>query len=1253
MSDQMGELGVAEFTRAALRLGWKVRRQHESDQGIDAQIEKVNWVPQKGRNPREETTGRLIAVQIKSGKSWFRSKTPAGWWFSFSERERNLWLNHALPVIVAMYHPELDRVYWQRISASTITKARTKYRVEVPAHQTVEMAEPVWDDLATGHERRALEVFELSLQSIPPGIAVRLRERPDKEQPDAALLAMHLAEGRKNAAGTAASLLNARPRWITDNGCWAWGVVGQYCSEHDLMPLAADAFELSADANAGDSRVRALIAAATHRSFDDTAAAHNLVRRADDMAGEPVLRAVGRTVVAGTNDRGQWTVDPLLLEGGPEVDGNAPAQRLLCMHARIEERFGDAVHHGEAALKLDPLSSETMVMTAESLLGRWALGGAASKDLIRCADVLEQALNQRVGWSGKVDHIRAGLVRALEMAGDYKAAIRVALPPPAGDTSAADVDAKSVRLAAYAAKRLGDPDALQQALGLLGDAPDDQLAKIRCGALRLQRDEEIALRMAALNAAEKARDFNEIGQHCLELCADGVDVTDRLRPHVESGILPASLLRLCEAIVTIPTIGLDASLPVLRELALLDRIAAEYLLGNLGLAKRFGEAAEQAKALFERTKAPDFLMHQARALMGAENYAAASEVAKTAVAVNDIREVDRAEMFEFLGQFAGEGDDWALAESYFDQAIGLYGHPSPTLVWNLIACQVNQARIARAADSLKQHRPPVRNRQDAYLWMNANNASIWDERTAFEAFALAQRFIDDARLSTALVTAIVTRTHGVDGADEDDDLRQRRLAAQDAVPGELHKQAFQLIQELIARHGDATGLRILEGEDETDLLDRMMEQLKEAAAADEGKKEIAELVRQGRVPVGLLARVVHRSTATLEAQRALGARLAASQDDEEHQLEIHAAVDALDKSVIVDSATIITLTALSKPDTITGRFLAMRAAPATMLDLHRFCDDVRGMAGSPGSMRWDEALGRVVISELTDDEFMRLLRRSETVNDYIDRLSVRSPGKPTVYADLHDDDMHSVWIDPIQLAEDEDLTLWSDDLGLRRAARAVGVSAFGTPALLDALRDAALQAAGEDDDAIDQAVKAGLDRLKELAVDHIVDLPLPAEAVYALAADEAWNPMASAAVALSRGSFWIWTDNALTLLMAIYAGAREQADETLTGWQFAAMYGAASNREPEAAASLLATLALIAFGGEPTDEERADSLRRARQVATELGVPDPAGGLPSAAALLAEGGAVDDAPDLVRRVLAILEDVDWPADERDSDSRLA
>jgi hypothetical protein len=1237
----MGRRGVTAFTDAALRLGWFVREQHESDQGIDAQVEKVNLVERKNRPPREDATGRLIAVQIKGGESWFKAPTKTGgWWFSFSERERNLWLNHALPVIVAMYHPEHDKVYWQRISAATISKARTKYRVEVPEHQTVETAGDVWAEIASGDERRALDLFELSVRGVSPAIAKELRERADTEHPDAAVLAMHLAEGRMNPRGSAAALLTSKPRWIADNAAWAWSLVAHYCSDHDQMDLAADAFERSADANEGRVRTRALVAAATHRCSHDLIAARDLMSLADQTDIEPVIRAVGRTVVAGSDDDGHWNLDPLLVAGGPDIEKSASAQRLLCGQARAEERFGDAVAHSEAALKLDPLSSMTMVMLGESLLGRWTLEGAATSDLLRGIDLFREAIEQRTAWAGRVEHIRYGLVRALGMAGDFDAVVRLALPAPAGDATADEVDPKAVRIAAYAAHRIGDTDARDQAVSLLADEPEDRLAKAHAGALELTQKEENALRLIALDAAEDARSYNEFAEYCLMLSSDGVDVISRLRPNVESGVLPESMLRLCEALVIIPTQGLDAALPALRELAKTDSIAAEHLLGRLREARRFAEAAEQAKSLFELTNSAPYLLHQARALAGADDLDAAAAVATRAVALNDIRSNDRAEMLDFLGQVSGEKKDWALGEMYFAQAIELLAHPGPNLIWNLVACQVQQGRIAKAAQTVAKYRPPVRDRRDAELWLRANAAEMWDERTAFEAFALAQRFVEDPQLSTALVGAIVTRTHGVGGPGdehEDDDLQARRLAAQNAVPAELHRQAFEFIGQLVDRHGERTGIRVLKGFDEQQMLDLMVAQLKQASAADEGKREIAQLARDGRIPVGFLAAAFGRSTATLEAQRALGIRLASSIFDDEHQLEVDAAQKALNTSVVVDSATVITLTGLTDPDSLTGAFLVLRTSPATMLDLHRFSDDVRAMAGSPGSIHWDEDLDRVVVTELTDDEFMRLLKRSESVQGYLDRLAVRTPGPATIYRDLHDDESQAVWLDVLQLAVDDGAVVWSDDLGLRRAAREVGIDAFGTSALVDVLRDMAIASAGDDQEGVWKAIKVAYARVFELGRDHMVDVMLRVEDVYRLAEEGGWRPGA-AAIALSRRSLWAWNENALALLRVIYKKARSAAPETLAEWQLAGMHGAAGAQQSEAAAAVLAVLALIAFDDQPDDAERADSLQRARRVATELGLPDPAGGLPRAAALIAEGAGTDDPDALVKRVLELVEE---------------
>jgi hypothetical protein len=79
--------GVGLVQRVVSRgLGWLFREQNTLDQGIDGHVE----VAVDGHG-----TGRLIAVQIKSGPCYFRRPTQGGWSFSYTERERQLWLGHA------------------------------------------------------------------------------------------------------------------------------------------------------------------------------------------------------------------------------------------------------------------------------------------------------------------------------------------------------------------------------------------------------------------------------------------------------------------------------------------------------------------------------------------------------------------------------------------------------------------------------------------------------------------------------------------------------------------------------------------------------------------------------------------------------------------------------------------------------------------------------------------------------------------------------------------------------------------------------------------------------------------------------------------------------------------------------------------------------------------------------------------------------------------------------------------------------
>lgn len=69
-SAKVASLGVAE-TRLAIQknLDWLFREQPTEDYGIDAHVEVVDG---------EMVQGRLLALQIKSGDSWFREIGPDG-----------------------------------------------------------------------------------------------------------------------------------------------------------------------------------------------------------------------------------------------------------------------------------------------------------------------------------------------------------------------------------------------------------------------------------------------------------------------------------------------------------------------------------------------------------------------------------------------------------------------------------------------------------------------------------------------------------------------------------------------------------------------------------------------------------------------------------------------------------------------------------------------------------------------------------------------------------------------------------------------------------------------------------------------------------------------------------------------------------------------------------------------------------------------------------------------------------------------
>ena len=98
--EREGVLRVALLVQQC-RLVW--RGTPNADVGVDGQLEFVN--------DDGEATGALVAVQIKSGRSYLNDG--GGFWKYYpSDKHRLLWEQHALPVLLMLHDPDSDRVYW-------------------------------------------------------------------------------------------------------------------------------------------------------------------------------------------------------------------------------------------------------------------------------------------------------------------------------------------------------------------------------------------------------------------------------------------------------------------------------------------------------------------------------------------------------------------------------------------------------------------------------------------------------------------------------------------------------------------------------------------------------------------------------------------------------------------------------------------------------------------------------------------------------------------------------------------------------------------------------------------------------------------------------------------------------------------------------------------------------------------------------------------------------------------------------------
>ncbi|ABO23560.1 DUF4365 domain-containing protein [Shewanella loihica] len=123
MQTQTERLGVSKLDHYFSSHGWLFREQMVHDYGIDAHVETTN---------ENYPTGQLIAIQIKSGMSFFSEENENSYIFRTEDKHIEYWSNHTLPVILVLYNTDDDILYWQDVNEDTVISTGKGWKIEVP-----------------------------------------------------------------------------------------------------------------------------------------------------------------------------------------------------------------------------------------------------------------------------------------------------------------------------------------------------------------------------------------------------------------------------------------------------------------------------------------------------------------------------------------------------------------------------------------------------------------------------------------------------------------------------------------------------------------------------------------------------------------------------------------------------------------------------------------------------------------------------------------------------------------------------------------------------------------------------------------------------------------------------------------------------------------------------------------------------------------------------------------------------------------
>ncbi|MHC3475297.1 DUF4365 domain-containing protein [Streptomyces sp. 7R007] len=1178
------------------RLGWLFREQETSDVGIDAHLEVVTGASLSAKTTGKPT-GRLLAVQIKSGASQFTAAAEGGWWYPCDAAHVAYWNNHSLPVTLLLFDPKTERVHWQHVTPDTLKSTGKNYKVLVPVDQQIDQANAE----ALGRPaRRQNEVdpFQRAIDLLPGDTRIHLLREHQAHAAHALDLAAFLADA-EDPAHAVRHLLTTPPAWLTELEAerqeGAWKAVAAFASSHEVGMPAAEALERAAATASGD-RGRLLALAA----FSAVAYAPEHARRLADAAQEEgtviLVAAVRALLDAGGQHPARLpdAVERALAAGDPAAINDVNVLRFTAWCHFAADRHAEGEGMLERALRLDPNEPAVQLDLAQCLLRRSAVGAPrqAFFDTGRAQCLAQAARAEYRRWRGPSARAAAVLLEARMMSGDITAAIHTAIAEPIGDADGPEVTSQPLLVEAVRlAYKSGRTDLAETLTAhLTGQGEKLQLAAYaREADPTASRAERIA---AWQTAADGATTDEQRAEAAFALTSHGlwpVPLLDELR---EQRTLPEAVYQTRRAVADAVNGDVGAAIRRLREWENHSVVAAMTLVeqyehqDQLVLAaeaaeragRRFGDAHLRALAIdkWDRSGGREQARTKALTLLGRPFLSAGirSQLRRTLIQwAQERADWDDMEEHALIGLAEETGIEHITA---LEGAAGSVPPETLPLVWAAIHAQLNARRLETARDTLARFAPQICNAHNARAWLTLTGWSGWTPALAETAIDLAERYRgEDPELTAALLNGLLLATGepAPDPASKEtiNQVPQETAPAALVLPDPLSRR----LQDLLA---DATATRTL-----TTL--RGPKNLLQYVESTLGPREplleaAAHAVRVGALTTGMLAWAAGRPVALAVIHRAAGLIPACTLDPQSVAAEVQAAHDALNRTAVLDPSTLALTTLLS------GRFDQLRAVfSSTPVPRPVFDDIIKTRYALDETLRASGQLGvhggRFIMTKYSDEDRTEHRRQAAAFSQIIPVLQpVDVPDLTGIRRrfDLQDvpDQETAAWLSAAQHALDTGTALWCDDAALRELLRAVGIPTFGTVALLRLLTDHS--------DYPEFTHERYRHDLRTLLKSYVVDLPVTTEEITELAEAQDWRPTAAAA-SFSRPHFW--TIQPLRPRWAHLAEkVWENAPDQLAGWLHRAIAGITALLTPQemltAAVELTAeTLLATGVGPEP------------------------------------------------------------------------